>query len=186
MKLPLFEYPSYLYQVDDWDFKKKELINLLHKQNLIRKGLQNFETDRRANDKSYVPYLAELLKPELSKFCTEAEVTCSMSDAWYVKYQKGDYQIPHNHRSWGFSGILYVEFDPKVHTPTCFVAPWQDPRTDRTLLSFPKNVKEGILFIAPSFTHHFVHPNKSRKPRTVISFDLLPQLPDHQSLNKNV
>jgi len=23
MKAPLFEYPSYQYQIDDWDFKKK-------------------------------------------------------------------------------------------------------------------------------------------------------------------
>ena len=177
MKLPLFEYPSYHYQVDDWDFKKKELINLLHKQNLIRKGFQNFETDRRVNNKSYVPYLAELLKFELSKFCTEAEVTCSMTDAWYVKYQKGDYQIPHNHRSWGFSGILYVKYDSEVHSPPCFIAPWQDPRTDETVLQYPPVCKEGMLLIIPSSTLHFVNPNTTEKERIVLSFDLLPELP---------
>ena len=48
-----------------------------------------------------------------------------MTDCWAVRYQKGDQQTIHNHKSWGFTGILYVEFDPKVHTPTCFVAPWQ-------------------------------------------------------------
>ena len=66
------------------------------------------------------------------------------------------------------------------------MAPWQDPRSDTTYLSFPKEVKEGTLFIAPSFTHHFVHANQSRKQRTVVAFDLLPDLPEHQSLNKNV
>ena len=66
------------------------------------------------------------------------------------------------------------------------MAPWQNPRTDTTSLAHPQSVKDGTLFIAPSFTHHFVSPNKSRKQRTVISFDLLPQLPQHQSLNKNV
>ena len=40
------------------------------------------------------------------------------------------------------------------------------------------------MFIAPSWALHFVHPNKVRKPRTVIAFDLLPKLPDHQSINK--
>ena len=184
MKLPLFEYLSYLYQVDDWDDKKKELINLLYKQDLIRKELHNFETDRRTNDKSYVPYLAELLKPELSKFCTEAEITCSMSDAWCVKYQKGDHQTVHNHKGWGFSGILYVEYDPKVHTPTCFVAPWQEPRSDTTSLAYPRNVKEGTVFIAPSWALHFVNPTQTRKQRTVVVFDLLPELPKHQSINR--
>ena len=77
-----------------------------------------------------------------------------------------------------------MEYDPKVHTPTCFVAPWQDPRTDTTSLAYVPNVKEGTLFIAPSWALHFVPPNKTRKQRMVVVFDLLPKLPDHQSINK--
>ena len=128
----------------------------------------------------------EIFFSELSQFAKEAKCTCSLTDVWSVKYQKGDHQTVHNHRGWGFSGVLYVEFDPKVHTPTCFMAPWQDPREDTTMLSSPRDVKEGTIFIAPSFTHHFVHANQSRKQRTVVAFDLLPDLPEHQSLNKNV
>ena len=180
MKAPLFEFPSYQYKVKDWDFTKKGLIQRINKQEFVRNNLQFFETDRRTNKKSYVHYLSEVLKDILFEFCQEAEVTCSMTDAWCVRYQKGDQQTIHNHRGWGFSGILYVEYDPKVHTPTCFMAPWQDPRTDTTSLAFPPHVKEGTVFIAPSFTHHFVSPNKARKQRTVISFDLLPELPQHQ------
>tara|TARA_R100000008_G_scaffold21471_1_gene11282 strand:+ start:101 stop:661 length:561 start_codon:yes stop_codon:yes gene_type:complete len=186
MKTPLFEYPSFQYEVSDWDFKKKGLLNRIDKSEFIRTELQTFETDRQTCEKSYVKYFEDFLRPELSEFCQEAQVTCSMTDAWCVKYQKGDHQTIHNHRGWGFSGVLYVEFDPKVHTPTCFMAPWQNPRTDTTILTAPQNIKEGVLFISPSFTHHFVPPNNSRKQRTVISFDLLPQLPEHQSLNKNV
>ena len=185
MKAPLFEYPSFLYEVSDWEFKKKGLLNRINKQKFIRTELQTFETDRQTDkSKAWVHYLQDFLRPLLFEFCKEAQVTCSMTDAWCVRYQKGDYQTVHNHRSWGFSGVLYVEFDPKVHTPTCFMAPWQDPRTDTTSLAFPQDVKEGTVFIAPSFSHHFVKPNQSRKQRTVISFDLLPKLPDHQAINK--
>ena len=60
------------------------------------------------------------------------------------------------------------------------MSPWQDPRHDTTSLASPEDVEEGTVFIAPSFTHHFVSPNKARKQRTVISFDLLPELPQHQ------
>jgi hypothetical protein len=74
-----------------------------------------------------------------------------------------------------------VEYDPKVHTPTCFVAPWQEPRSDTTSLAQPV-VKEGTVFIAPSWALHFVHPNQTRKQRTVVVFDLLPALPEHQSI----
>ena len=189
MKIPIFEFPSYRYQVNDWEFKKKGILKRINQQKFVRQvpGQTDVflmhEGDRATNNKSYVRYLSELLHDELTQFCQEAEVTCEMTDAWCVRYQKGDQQTIHNHRGWGFSGILYVEYDPKVHTPTCFMAPWQDPRTDTTSLAYPQNVKEGTVFIAPSFTHHFVKPNQSRKQRTVISFDLLPKLPDHQALN---
>jgi len=182
MKAPLFEFPSYQYEIGDWDFKKKGLLGRINKQKFIRTELQTFETDRQTNKKSYVRYLQDFLRPDLHEFCEEAQVTCSMTDAWCVRYEKGDHQTIHNHRGWGFSGIIYVEFDPKVHTPTTFVAPWQEPRSDTTSLAKPQNVKEGTMFIAPSSCLHFVHPNTSRKRRTIISFDLLPECPAHQSM----
>ena len=181
MKAPLFEFPSYQYEIKDWEFKKKGLLKRINNSKFIRTELQTFETDRQTCEKLYVRYLEEFLRPELFKFCEEAQVSCSLSDAWAVKYQKGDHQGVHNHRGWGFSGILYVEYDPKVHTPTCFVAPWQEPRSDTTTLAHPSNVKEGTVFIAPSWALHFVPPNTSDKERVVVAFDLLPQLPKHQS-----
>ena len=50
-------------------------------------------------------------------------------------------------------------------------------------LAVETNVKEGTIFISPSYTLHFVHPNQVRKHRTIISFDLLPKLPDHQAVD---
>ena len=182
MKAPLFEFPSYQYEISDWDFKKKGLLSRINSQKFIRTKLQTFETDRQTNNKTYVRYLEDFLREELFHFCQEAEVTCSMTDAWCVRYEKNDHQTIHNHRGWGFSGIIYVEFDPKVHSPTTFVAPWQEPRSDTTSLAQPQNVKEGTMFIAPSSCLHFVHPNTSRKRRTIISFDLLPKCPAHQSM----
>ena len=176
MKIPLFEYPSFHYAIDDWEFKKKGLVNRINKQKFIRTEMQRFETDRQTHKNSYLNFLIELLKPILQKFCEEAEVSCKMTDAWCVKYYKGDFQTIHNHRAWGFTGILYVDYDPEVHTPTTFMAPWQDPRIDTTLLTNPPYVNEGIIFITPSYTHHYVEPNHSDKIRTIISFDLLPQL----------
>ena len=182
MRAPIFEYPSFFYKVEDWEFKKKGLLKRLDKQKFVRTELQTFETDRQTAGKSYVHHLAELLRPELSVFCEEAAVTCAMTDAWCIRYYKGDYQGPHNHRSWGFSGVLYVENDPEVHPPTTFIAPWNDPRTDRSLLAYPPSMEEGFLFIVPSYTLHYVPPNTSRKRRTIVSFDLLPEQPT-QTLN---
>ena len=188
MKAPLFEFPSFQYEAQDWEFKKKSLLKRIADQTFIKNEVQGtgYYSDRSTNNKSYVRYLEELFAEELNAFCNEARVTCTMTDAWCVKYQKGDHQVVHNHRGWGFSGALYVEFDPRVHTATSFVAPWQEARTDTTFFSTPKNIREGTIFIFPSYCLHYVQPNQSRKQRTVISFDLLPQLPEHQSLNRNV
>lgn len=183
MKTPFFTYPSYQYQIDDWDFKKKSILNRINSQKFVRTTLQTFETDRQTNAKNYIHHLQELIKPELFQFCQEAEVSCSMTDAWTVRYRRGDYQTPHTHRAWGFSAILYVEYDHKVHTPTTFICPWQDPRTDTTTLVQPQSVKEGTIVIFPSYTLHYVNPNQANKIRTILSFDLLPKLPEHQAIN---
>ena len=181
MRFPLFQFPSFIYPIDDWSFKKKALLSRINKGEFIRTDLQNFETDRQTNGKTYVRYLEEFLKPQLMQFCEEAKVSCSISDAWCVKYQKGDHQTTHNHRGWGFSGLIHVEFDPEVHQPATFVSPWQNPVDDTTSLAqFPAS--EGLIMIAPSWALHHVPPKTSDKERIVIAFDLLPELPQHQAI----
>ena len=181
MRDSLFTFHSYRYEINDWRFKKKGLLNRINRQEFTDDGF-GYRTDRVKDGKSYIHYLSELLNEELSSFCQEAQVTCHMTDAWTTRYKRGDSQGPHNHRSWGFSGIIYVEFDPKIHTPTWFISPWQDPRNDTTSLAAPKDVKEGTMIIFPSSTLHYVRPNQSNKERTITSFDLLPQCPKHQSI----
>ena len=174
MRAPIFKYPSYRYEVDDWEFKKKGLLSRINEQKFIRTDLQKFETDRQTNNGVYIKYFQEFLQSTFLEFANEVQFNYSITDAWCVKYKKGDHQTIHNHRGWGFSGILYVEYDSEVHTPTCFMAPWQNPINDTTILSYPPFVKEGIIFITPSFTHHYVEPNESDKERIVIAFDLIP------------
>ena len=88
MKAPLFEYPTYQYQIKDWDFKKKGLLKRLKEEKFIRTDLQTFETDRQTNKKSYLHYFQDLIKDELWEFVQEAQVSCSMTDCWAVRYQK--------------------------------------------------------------------------------------------------
>ena len=63
MKIPLFEYPSFHYVIDDWEFKKKGLVNRINKQKFIRTEMQRFETDRQTHKNCYLNFLTELLKP---------------------------------------------------------------------------------------------------------------------------
>ena len=77
MKTPLFEYPSFQYEVSDWDFKKKGLLNRINKGNFIRTELQTFETDRRTNNKVYVRYLQEFLRDIFDEFCSDEKLRVS-------------------------------------------------------------------------------------------------------------
>ena len=172
MKAPLFEYPSYQYQIKDWEFKKKGLLKRLKGENFIRTRLQTFETDRQTNNKNYLHYFQELIRDELWEFVQEAQVTCSMTDVWAVRYQKGDQQTIHNHKSWGFTGILYVEYDPKVHEPTKFIGPWNDPVTDKTQLTQLSEPKTGVIYIWPSAMLHYADGMKTNKLRMVTSWDM--------------
>ena len=72
MRFPLFQFPSFIYPIDDWSFKKKALLSRINKGEFIRTDLQNFETDRQTNGKTYVRYLEEFLKPQLMQFCEES------------------------------------------------------------------------------------------------------------------
>ena len=76
MKASLFEFPSFQYEIDDWDFKKKGLLNRINKSDFKRTELQTFETDRQtAINKTWVHYLQDFLKDILWEFCQEAKVT---------------------------------------------------------------------------------------------------------------
>ena len=82
MKSSLFSYPSYQYQISDWSFKRKGLLNRINSQKFVRTTLQTFESDRSTNNKSYVHYFQDLIRPELFEFCKEAEVLAGSSYKW--------------------------------------------------------------------------------------------------------
>ena len=52
MKTSMFKYPSFQYELDDWEFRKKGLLKRINKQEFIRTELQTFETDRSTNNKT--------------------------------------------------------------------------------------------------------------------------------------
>ena len=171
---PLFFVPIYRYEVEDWSRKKAALYKKMERKNFEKKGLQEFYTDRQKDGRSYALDFDMLFNEELKKFCEEAAVSeYQITDIWTIKYKKEDYQTVHNHRSHGYSGILYVEYDEKVHKPTVFVGPWNDPVSDTTQLSFAPDAKEGVMYIVPSVILHYAQSNNSNRERVVTSWDML-------------
>jgi hypothetical protein len=170
MKNVMFQTQVYQYAVDDWEEKKHRLVELIDHTKFQYNA--SFYTDRKDSANRYLGKFVDIIQPQLSMFQHELGVNeVAVTDVWCVKYQTGDFHPVHTHSSRGYSGVLYLEYDEGEHTGTYFVNPVTDPVTDLTNYSLP-NVHEGALVIAPSNVLHFTYPNKSKKIRLVIGFDL--------------
>ena len=191
MRKSLFDIPLFTYEVQNWKSKKIEIMSWLDKTTMSRSPANHFYSDREynKNNKFYAQDFAALLNDEFKLFHIEIGLqtienakqvsdrisvrrTMALGDIWFVEYEKGDYQLPHNHRSSGFSGILYVNFNEEKHPLTTVIQPWNGILDDETKMI---NVygKEGTLIIMPSNLLHFSTPNESDHKKIVISFDLL-------------
>ena len=171
---PLFFVPIYRYEVEDWSRKKKALYKKMERKNFVKEGLQHFYTDRQKDGKSYALDFDHLFSDELNQFKQESGVSeYQITDIWTIKYHKEDYQTVHNHRSFGYSGLLYVDYDEKVNKPTVFGGPWNEPISDKTKLAFAPEAKEGVMYIFPSVLLHYAQSNASGKERVITSWDML-------------
>jgi len=176
MRSVLFDIPVFSYTVQNWKSKKTQITEWLDKTTLSRPQRGHFYSDREFSryNKFYAKGFADLLHFELKSFKDEVELpSLSMVDVWFVEYEKGDFHVPHTHRSVGFSGILYVNFNKEEHPSTTFIQPWPGIFEDETIM---KNVEaqEGTVLIVPSNLLHFTEPSKSDQKRTIMGFDLLP------------
>ena len=102
MRAPLL-IPSYQYQIKVGSSRRKDYLKVAEESSLELTSRPSRQIDKPIRNPIY--YFQDLIKPELFEFCNEAQVTCSMTDAWAVRYQKGDQQTIHNHKSC-FTGIL--------------------------------------------------------------------------------
>ena len=170
----LFHVPLFSYEVKEWDRKKKALLSRINKNEFGYFGLNDFQTDRHAKKNRYALDFESIFDDELSEFKKDANLEyLRVLDIWTLKYtKKNENHCPHNHRSTGFTGLLYLEYDPKVHEPTKFIGPWNDPVDDKTQLAILPDPKPGVIYIWPSVMLHYADGMKTNKLRMVTSWDM--------------
>jgi hypothetical protein len=168
----LFSVKYVSVQTEDWSDKKPKLEALLRDHEFERSGLAQFETDRHSNNNRYVDDFCRIFGDELNRFGMEMGLTqLRIGAIWSVRYHKGDYHAVHNHRSAGYSGILYMNYDEDEHTPSVHISPWNDPVSDMTPYAVPP-AREGTFVFVPSNVLHFTRPNNSDKLRQIVAFDM--------------
>tara|TARA_R100000388_G_C7160916_1_gene119166 strand:- start:79 stop:597 length:519 start_codon:yes stop_codon:yes gene_type:complete len=164
----LFKIPILNFFIKDFKLKQKQIEKVLKKYPEHRLN-GPFFTNRGETDISFMHTFNEIFKKEFEYMCQSLESNLVLTDVWSVSYKKGDYHVPHNHGSKGYSAILYLRYDNN-HPSTVYFQPWNDVN-DVGKFETPE-VKEGSIVVFPSFVEHMSRPNPISKHKRIISFDL--------------
>ena len=170
----LFSIPIAHYEIENWRTNKERIMNALPQfgQEHIDSNLEQY-TDFFHQDEQLLPAYADtviaIIEPYLADFTERRRI--EFTDMWAQTSYKSQRHSLHNHGHSGWSAVIYVDFDPQVHTATQFISPFNNPWSGR-LQTFQPPVKEGDMVIFPATVAHEALPNESDKPRTIVSFNL--------------
>jgi hypothetical protein len=188
--IPMFSVPVMHLKLQDWDNKKEELYKIYNERaknsNVFKRTgtaeldvdtdyHYNFdsEVDHQGNRDGYSSFLDNLLDDEL-KFVSEIfEFDVSVGNSWFEKASKHKFHSPHNHGAVGLSCVIYLQFDPKKHTPTVFLNPITATfGPNAPYAEMPPGINEGSMIVFPSYLMHYTAPNYSDLDRIILSFNL--------------
>lgn len=186
MLIEKFAVPFVIFSLENWQEKKKIILNSLPDYTKYKLDSPNTKngfcdvnhySDYFENfDKSpeYASDVISCITNEITKFCDYTKKDWRMTNLWFQVYEKYNNFSIHNHGPEGWSAVLYVEFDSDKHHSTVFYSPY--PSWEKENLgaykTFSPEVKEGDLIIFPSSLQHEAVANFSDEKRTIISFNL--------------
>lgn len=165
----------------DWDNLKPQLLEMINLDGDEYKE-KTCTTDffhvghGEATDHPYREKFWELVGPSIEEAwqmtCFPPHKDPSEMQLWSQRYYRGDYHDLHNHGFGNMSGILFLEFDPELHSSTRLQSPFLDPLYGRISMMELPDVKEGELILFPAAIGHESLPNQSDTPRTIMSFNI--------------
>ena len=173
---PMFTVPIVHYPIENWSENKKKILDALPPEDdsQLEPNGSGLYTDFFINGKvqelpSYFHTVVDVIKPYLKSFMDGNPV--EFVEMWYQKYYNMVEHKTHCHGFTGWSSIIYVEFDPKVHQSTRFFSPFRQP-WDCDVEVFQPKVKEGDMILFPSSVLHEAPVNRTDTRRTIISYNI--------------
>ena len=161
--------PFYHYKVNNWKEKKEQLLDFA--SNLSFKYFDHISDLHTTYGDQTSSEALKIIDDELIKFTNEVKFSGEMvAEIWFQKYYENQFHSPHNHGAIGYSSVLYINFDKRIHVGTRFLAPFNDP--DGNHIEFVPDVDEGSLIFFPSYLYHYTLPNKSDTIRIIMSMNL--------------
>ena len=162
MKTIAFSVPIFKYKVQNWNIKKKQLLDLFN--NLQHKVVGNVIT-------SPIDIKTNILLEEVKIFEKEIGINFYSTEVWFQKYDINMNHAVHTHEPTGFSSVCFIEYDKDNHKPTTFISPFANYITGE-LEKYEPDVEEGDIIFFPSNLLHYAPTNLSNEIRTIISFNL--------------
>ena len=163
----LFCVPIFFIEVDNWEEKKKIILDRSKELKEYGSIKTNF-----SNDEKDLMGVQLLFEKELKEVSQYLGVKTEVNSSWVEKAEKGMHHSIHNHGQVGLSAICYVEFDSGLHEPVVFCSPFNNMYSGSMILSESKTMDEGTIVLFPSYVNHYTNPNMSDKVRTALSFNL--------------
>ena len=179
----MFNIPVVKYRCHNWSYKRQAFLDLLNEQTLTMgeesvysdygdyKTLTAEHSMGLYDTPDYLNTVRELLKEEMTWFANDLKADPQIVRAWFERALYKCHHPVHTHGHGGWSAVLFIEYDPTVHTPTVFIAPFNQFVTGMQLTYMPE-VEEGDLILFPSFLLHYTQLNESHVQRTVASFNM--------------
>ena len=179
----MFNIPVVKYRCHNWSYKRQAFLDLLSEQTLtmgeesVYSDYGDYKTLTAEHQMGlydtpdYLNTVRELLKEEMEWFAHDLKAEPQIVRAWFERALYKCHHPVHTHGHGGWSAVLFIEYDPTVHTPTVFIAPFDHFITGEPLIYSP-TVEEGDIILFPSFIHHYTHPHTSEERRTVLSFNV--------------
>ena len=172
----MFTVPIVHYPIENWSENKKKILDALPPEDdsQLEPNGSGLYTDFFISSKvqdmpSYFNTVLDVIKPYLKNFMDGNPV--DFVEMWYQKYYNLVEHKTHCHGFTGWSSIIYVEFDPKVHESTRFFSPFRQP-WDCDVETFQPKVNEGDMILFPSSLLHEAPVNRSDTRRTIISYNI--------------
>ena len=137
--------PFYHYKVNNWREKKEQLLDFVSTLSFKFKDQIADLYTTYGDQTSSIPL--KILEDDIVKFTTEVKYSGEMdADIWFQKYYENQFHSPHNHGAIGYSAVLYINFDKRIHEGTRFLAPFNDP--DGNHIEFVPDVDEGSVIFS--------------------------------------
>lgn len=174
----MFAVPLVHIKMQNWEFKKRILLKMMYEKSMRR----DTSSDRLTTDYHsqfmdgevgiYNKDVEDLFGEEIDFLVKEMHlVDATVQMSWFERSGQYDYHTLHNHGYHGFSSVVFINYDENEHEATRFVSPYLGFLNQDVITYCPK-VQEGDIIFFPSCISHFTLPNKSKKERLILSFNL--------------